>query len=125
MSNQKLLPKTAQLHVGSLKDMGNRFIVAWHRAEKGEVVNETHITFLDFETMLSALSPKRLELLRYVRQHGATSVRELATKISRDYKNVHEDVVALEAIGLLLREGRKIIAPWDEVQTSVPLSTAT
>ena len=124
MSKQKLMPKTAQLHVGSLKDMGNRFVDAWHRAEKGDVVNEAHVTFLDLETMLSALSPRRLDLLKYVRQHGATNVRELATKIDRDYKNVHDDVVALEAVGLLLREGRKIIAPWDEVQASVALSTA-
>ena len=122
MKKQRSMPKTAQLHVGGLRAMGDRFIDAWHRAEDGHAVNEAHVTFLDLDSMLSALSPKRLELLRYVRKHGATNIRELATNIDRDYKNVHEDVVALEAVGLLLREGRKIIAPWDEVQASVALA---
>lgn len=113
-----------QVHVDSLQDMGKRFVSAWNRAEKGEPVSETHITFLDVEAMMAAMSPRRLELLRYVRQHGATNTRELATAIGRDYKNVHQDVAALEAVGLLLRDGRKLSAPWDEVQTSVALAPA-
>jgi predicted transcriptional regulator len=113
-----------QVHVDSLQDMGKRFVSAWKRADKGEPVIETHITFLDVEAMMAAMSPRRLELLRYVRQHGATNTRELATAIGRDYKNVHQDVAALEAVGLLLRDGRKLSAPWDEVQTSVALVPA-
>lgn len=116
--------KTAQVHVGSLKDMGKRFTEAWHRAERGEPVNETHVTFLDLESMVATLSPRRLELLRHVRQHGAVNTRELAATIGRDYKNVHQDVAALESVGLLVREGRKLAAPWDEVQASVNLMPA-
>ena len=113
---------TAQIHVGNLKDMGKRFASAWNRAAQGETVNETHVTFLDLETMLGALSPRRLELLRFVRRHGATNTRELATSIERDYKNVYQDVAALESAGLLLREGRKLTAPWDELRASVALA---
>ena len=36
-----------QVHVGSLRDMANRFTNAWNDASKGIEVNETHITFLD------------------------------------------------------------------------------
>lgn len=111
-----------QVHVGSLSDMGQRFISAWNKAAKGGRVNETHVTFLDLRTMLDTLSPKRLELLTHIRQHGADNVRELATVIERDYKNVHQDVAALEAAGLLVRDGRKLSAPWDEVQASVSLN---
>jgi predicted transcriptional regulator len=116
-----------QAHVGSIKDMGKRFADAWRRAEAGEVVRETHVTFLDLETMQSTLSSRRLELLRHVRQHGASSTRGLAGALGRDYKNVHQDVAALEAAGLLVRDGRKLAAPWDEVQASVrlvPVETA-
>jgi predicted transcriptional regulator len=120
----KTTHQTAQVHVGSLQDMGKRFAEAWHRAGRGDAVNETHVTFLDLEAMLATLSPRRLELLRHVRQHGATNTRELATAIGRDYKNVHQDVAALKAVGLLLREGRKLAAPWDEVQASVALAPA-
>jgi predicted transcriptional regulator len=111
-----------QVHVGGLKDMGQRFVDAWHRAERGETVRETHVTFLDLEAMQSALSPRRLELLRHVRRHGTTNTRALAASLGRDYKNVHGDVAALEAAGLLVREGRKLMAPWDEVQASVMLA---
>lgn len=111
-----------QVHVGGLSDMGQRFVDAWHRAERGAAVRETHVTFLDLAAMQAALSPRRLELLRHVRQHGATSTRALAEALGRDYKNVHVDVAALEMAGLLLREGRKLAAPWDEVQASVMLA---
>ncbi len=111
-----------QVNVGSLADMGKRFAGAWNRATAGEQVNETHITFLDVQTMLDTLSPKRLELLRHVHQHETGNVRELAQALKRDYKNVHTDVAVLESAGLLVREGRRLTAPWDEVQANVSLS---
>lgn len=110
-----------QVNVGSLADMGKRFATAWNRAAAGEQVEETHVTFLNVQTMLETLSPRRLELLRHVRQHGASNTRELALALGRDYKNVHQDVAVLEATGLLLREGRKLFAPWDELQAHVSL----
>ena len=42
------------------------------------------------QTMLDTISPRRLELLRHVRKHGANDVRELALVLARDYKNVHQ-----------------------------------
>ncbi len=113
-----------QVNVGSLADMGKRFAGAWSRAQAGEPVDETHVTFLDVQTMLDTLSPRRLDLLRHVRQHGAGNVRELAQALGRDYKNVHQDVATLETAGLLLRDGRKLTAPWDELQANVSLTAA-
>ncbi len=110
------------MHADGVRAMGRRFVDAWHRATGGEDMHETHVTFLDLESMQSALSPRRLELLRHVRQHGATSVRGLAAALERDYKNVHQDVAALELAGLLVRDGRKLAAPWDELQASVALA---
>lgn len=110
-----------QLSVGNLADMGKRFVSAWNRATAGETVDETHVTFLDVQTMLDTLSPHSLELLRHVRQHGAGNVRELAQALGRDYKNVPQDVATLEAAGLLQRNGRRLTAPWDELQASVSL----
>jgi len=113
-----------QVNVGTLADMGKRFVGAWNRAAAGKRVQETHVTFLDVQTLLDTLSPRRLELLRHVRRHGAGNIRELAQALGRDYKNVHQDVVVLESAGLLLREGRKLSAPWDELQANVSLTTA-
>ncbi len=72
------------LHVDGLAAMGNRFVDAWHRAQAGDPVDEAHVTFLSFDAMTETLSPRRLELLRFVRQHGAASVRELAALLGRD-----------------------------------------
>ncbi len=110
-----------RVSVGSLADMGKRFAGAWNRATAGEQVAEAHVTFLDVQTMLEALSPRRLDLLRHVRQHGAGNVRALSQALKRDYKNVHQDVAILEACGLIQRDGRKLTAPWDELQASVSL----
>ena len=74
-------------------------------------------------TMLDTLTPTRLELLAHLCQHGAGNMRELATAIDRDYKGVRQDVAALEAAGLLARDGRKLFTPWDALQTSVSLNT--
>ena len=49
-----------QLHVGTPADMGGRFAGAWNRAAAGEQVNETHVTFLDVQTMLDTLTPKEI-----------------------------------------------------------------
>jgi predicted transcriptional regulator len=113
-----------QVHVDDLAAMGHRFVDAWHRVQAGEPVDEAHVTFLSFQAMTETLSPRRLELLRFVRQHGAASVRELAASLGRDYKNVHQDVSALEAGGLLVREGRRLSSPWNEVQASINLAPA-
>jgi predicted transcriptional regulator len=71
-------PNKVQVNVGSLADMGKRFAGAWNRAAAGELVQDTHVTFLDVQTMLDTLSTRRLELLRHVRQHGDANICELA-----------------------------------------------
>jgi predicted transcriptional regulator len=109
------------LHVGSIEDMGKRFIGAWHKLEQGNAVDETHVTFLDLETLVSTLSPKRLALLRHVRQQPADNIAALAKSLGRDYKRVHEDVAALVHAGLLERDTQGIRAPYDSVHTEVSL----
>jgi predicted transcriptional regulator len=103
-----------QVHVGeSLERVGVRFADAWHRMEQGEDVNEKHVGFSDWETMVRVLSPKRLELLRHVHQHPTRSVRALAQSLRRDYRRVHEDVQALADAGLLERDKDGVRADYD------------
>lgn len=116
------MSKKIQVHVDSLEEMGRRFVDAWHRAQAGQAVDEEHVTFPTFAAMMETLSPRRLDLLRYVRKHGAASVRALAVALGRDYKNVYQDVQALEVAGLLVREGRRLTAPWNEVRATIKLA---
>lgn len=115
------MSETVKLHVGSIDEMGKRFIGAWHQLERGEAVKETNLTFFSLEAMMSALSPKRLALLRYVHQHSARTVAELAKTLGRDYKRVHDDVSALAHAGLITRDENGIRAPYDNVQAIVSL----
>jgi len=112
---------TVNLHVGSIEEIGKRFVGAWHRLERGEDVAETHLTFFSLETMISTLSPKRLALLRYVHQHPTQTISELARALGRDYKRVHSVVSALEHAGLVIRDENGIHAPYDSVQATVSL----
>jgi predicted transcriptional regulator len=112
---------TVNLHVGSIEEMGKRFVDAWHRLERGEKVDETHLTFFDLETMMATLSPKRLALLRHVHHHPAKTVSALAKALGRDYKRVHDDVSALAHAGLIVRDEEGIRAPYDAVQAIVSL----
>jgi len=104
-----------RVHVGAPEDMGRRFVEAWRRAECGETAGETNITFQDLETLLAALTPKRLHLLRYVRHHEVRNIKALAAELHRDYKNVHKDVAELTKLGLLTRTGDRVLAPYAEV----------
>lgn len=112
---------TVKVHVGSVDEMGKRFVDAWHRAERGEKVEEAHRTFLDLEAMLSTLTPRRLDLLRHVHRHPVGTVADLACALKCDYKRVHDDVVALTQAGLIARDKNGIRAPFDSVQVIVSL----
>ena len=110
------MSNTVRARIGTPEDMGRRFIDAWHRAERGDAVDETNITFRDLETLLAALTPKRLQLLRYVRRHQVRNVKALAAELHRDYKNVHKDVEALTKLGLLSRTPDQVVAPYGELE---------
>lgn len=115
------MSKRIKANVGTLDDMGKRFVSAWHRIERGEKVRERHVTFPDLSAMLNALSPKRLELLRDVHREPAPSVKALADRLGRDYKRVHEDVETLAASGLLQRDEGRVSAPYDAITAEMRL----
>ncbi len=115
------MSKRIKVTVGTLDDMGHRFVSARHRLERGEKVRERHLTFPDLAAMLNALSPKRLELLRAVHEQTARSVKALAERLGRDYKRVHQDVETLTAAGLLQRENGSVSAPYDAITAEMRL----
>jgi|SRR5579871_770283 len=115
------MSKRVKVHVGTIEEMGKRFVSAWRRLESGDKVRERHVTFPDLPAMLNALTPRRLELLRDVHREPAASVRALAERLGRDYKRVHEDVKTLTASGLLQREGNSVSTPYDAITAEMRL----
>jgi predicted transcriptional regulator len=98
-----------------------RFIDAWHRAERGETFLERHLAFESWEALARVLTGKRMELLRYVRRHNVTSIRALAKALDRDYSNVHADVKALAGAGLLDATSRGVRADYDAIETRIAI----
>ncbi len=110
------------IHIGdSVEDMGAWLLAAVDRAKAGEAISEEHLSFDSFATLARLLTPKRLELLRYLHRKPAASVRALSQQLGRDYRHVHEDVEALTTAGLIDRdsEGTSVSAPHDGIEARI------
>ena len=101
-------------------DASKRFVDAWHRAERGKKFWERHLAFENWDTLARVLTGKRMELLRYVRRHDIASVRALAKALKRDYSNVHADVQALAAVGLV-DTTNGVRADYDAIETKIAI----
>src|ERR1700730_9049777 len=102
---------------GAMEDEASRrFVDAWHRAESGEVFHERHLAFESWDALARVLTGKRMELLHYVRRHEVRSIRALAKALLRHYRNVHGDVQALAAAGLLDVTGGGVRADYDAIE---------
>jgi predicted transcriptional regulator len=102
-------------------EASRRFGDAWHRAEHGEIFHERHLAFESWDALARVLTGKRMELLRYVRRHKVASVRALAKALKRDYSNVHADVQALSAAGLLDIANGGVRADYDAIETKIAI----
>src|SRR2546421_5545303 len=99
-------------------ESAQEFVEAWRRAEHGKAPEQPieRLYFEDLATMLKVLTPGRLGVLKVLHQTGPYSVRALASRMKRDYKNVHHDVQVLERVGLVARspDGR-LAVPWKRI----------
>ena len=103
-----------------------RFVDAWEKAEyDNQGMAEIHLNFEALPMLLAVLTPRRLDVLKTLRQQGPLSIRALAKELGRDYKNVHSDSRALESAGLLERTpAGKMQAPWDVIDAHISLVAA-
>ncbi len=91
------------------------FARAWRQARAGRKATP-RLAFGSIGELFSALTEKRLELVRHVSAHEGLQIRPLSRALRRDYKNVHSDVQALLELGLLEKDGRGgLHAPFDEI----------
>lgn len=103
------------------EESSRRFVDAWRRAERGETFHERRLAFESWDALARILTAKRLELLRHVHRHPVPSVRALAKALGRDYSNVHADVQALIAAGLLDAEDGILRADYDAIETKIAI----
>lgn len=95
-----------------------RFKVAWQSGKpRGEF-----ITFETLEVMLKTLTTNRWALLGVLQAEGPMSLRALARHLGRDVKNVHTDVAALKAVGLIEDHEHGIWVPYTEIEAHLRLA---
>jgi hypothetical protein len=60
------------------------------------------------DDVFSYLTPRRMELLEYLSANPLNSIKDLAEVLERDYKNVYDDVSALNKFELIefIKEGK-------------------
>jgi predicted transcriptional regulator len=93
----------------------NAFNDTWRRVEAGEPV-APRLAFGSLRDLFSAITEKRLEMLRFVAAHEELNTRQLSQQLERDYKNVYTDVKDLVELGLLEKDDQgRLTAPFDEI----------
>lgn len=111
---------------GSLRGAARRVSDAIHRVEEGETV-EVHdsATFVTWSALASVMTDKRHELLRHLYKRPTASIRALACDLERDFNRVHEDVKALEGVGLLERDSHGVLhVDYVKIDTSIRVDSA-
>lgn len=82
-----------------------------------------------FETMAqfgAVFTPKRWELVEALKAAGPLSIYALAKRLSRHYRNVHQDVTALIEWTVIEKdETGRVFVPWDEIDVRWPLVKRT
>lgn len=78
--------------------------------------------FENIAQLFSVFTPRRWELLASLRQSGPVSVAELARRVSRDYKNVYNDVAQLIEWQVVEKDAKgRVFTPYSEISVDVRL----
>jgi predicted transcriptional regulator len=117
--------KRIEIEIMRSSDALKAAVDTWHKVKAGKSVTP-RLSFGSIKDLFSAITEKRLELLRYVAERQDTlNTRQLARALGRDYKNVHTDVSELEELGLI-EKGEKgaLTVPYDEIVIHAGLTEA-
>lgn len=101
---------------------------ALRAAAKGASASTYQGETLNFESPASffgQLTSRRWELVQSLIGTGELSVREVARRVGRDVKRVHEDIGILSELGLLERTERGgVLCPYADIHVDMHLREA-
>ncbi|MFA5975480.1 MAG: hypothetical protein WC859_04865 [Elusimicrobiota bacterium] len=97
--------------------------------QKGRIPKKRRgVYFVTLEAMRRVLTPKRLALLRVIRESHPNSIYELAGLVKRDIKNIQHDISLLARVGLVSLNKkaapRETVVPsvgYDNLQLHIPV----
>jgi predicted transcriptional regulator len=112
-----------EIEVGkSLRSVLAEVGMAWKAAEADHPAEpSSRLCFVDWAALCAVLTPKRYELIRHLRRQPEPGIRALARSLGRDVKRVHQDVAALQELGLVDRnpETGAVSTGLDEVSSVI------
>ncbi|WPL19488.1 CRISPR locus-related DNA-binding protein [Thiorhodovibrio winogradskyi] len=92
------------------------------RAKADTYQGET-LNFESVGALFARLTERRWSLVRALMGAGELSVRELARRLGRDVKRVHEEVTALAQLGLVERTERGgVLCPYVNIHVDLQLN---
>lgn len=96
------MAKTLTIQIKAADNALKGFRETFKAAEAGRrVTRREGVYFTSIEAARNLLTPNRLALLRAIRTKRPRSIYELAKTVSRDLKNVQDDLRLLEGYGLV------------------------
>jgi len=117
-STLRITSKPFEEHKESVLDRAERW-------EQGEEVPHV-VNFQDASRLQRILTPRRLELVRSLMDEPAESMRNLADRLDRDVRQVHDDLQILTEYRIVhFREesgAKKPHVPYDTVKIEVELT---
>ena len=96
------------------------------RFEAGEAVPHV-LNFQNPSDLRALLTDRRLELLRSVMTERPDSIRQLAERLDRDVKSIHDDLQVLADYDIVHFEqagrAKRPFVPYDTIEVSLEIST--
>ncbi len=86
------IKKLMQIKKCAMPDLGEAYLMKL-AIDEGSGIEEEVI--IEDRKVLNHLSAKRFELMEFLNKNNPMSLKELAGKLGRDYKNVYDDVSSL------------------------------
>ena len=121
---------TLKVTIGERDRLDQRTRSRIRAAQEGEDLDDAQpvLNFGSYAELSRLLSPKNLELLEALAEHGPDSIREAAKIVDRDYKQVHRNLSELEDIGVIEFEGggsgrpKKPMLAYDGLEIDIPFA---
>jgi len=118
-------PSTLRITSKPFEDHKKSALDRAERWERGEEVPHV-VNFQDASRLQRILTPRRLELVGSLMDAPAGSMRDLADRLDRDVRQVHDDLRILSEYGIIhFREedgAKKPYVPYDTVKVEVELT---
>lgn len=94
--------RVKRIKIKPLKESLQDFAKAYQRVAQGKPVRKKGGTFFaSIDAVRKVLTENRIQLLKIIKQERPQSLYELAKLAHRDLKNVTQDIVFLEDLGLV------------------------